>query len=34
MRRSSSKTTRERGRRIQKDGYTRKVYSKDVIWVE
>ena len=33
MRRSSSKMTRGRGRRIQKDGATSEVYSKGVIWV-
>ena len=30
---SSSKMTRERGRRIQKDGATREVYGKGVIWM-
>ena len=33
MRGSSSKMTRGRGRRIQKDGATREVYGKGVIWV-
>jgi len=33
MRGSSSKTTRGRGRRIQKNGATGEVYSKVVVWV-